>query len=111
MVAAVSPYIDSGISKTVNIAEDYPYADFERLYFRAWKAQLKGLATYRPNPVLGSVLSAALPATRATAQTASEVDAAKLKKGALCRECGNYAVIRKDGCDFCSECGWAGVCE
>jgi hypothetical protein len=29
-------------------------------------------------------------------------------KGARCRECGNYTVIRKDGCDFCSACGWTG---
>jgi hypothetical protein len=41
----------------VNVSEDYPYADFEGLYFNAWKSQLKGLATYRPNSVLGSVLS------------------------------------------------------
>jgi ribonucleoside-diphosphate reductase alpha chain len=57
MVAAVAPYIDTSISKTVNVPEDYPYADFEGLYFNAWKSQLKGLATYRPNSVLGSVLS------------------------------------------------------
>jgi ribonucleoside-diphosphate reductase alpha chain len=57
MVAAVAPYIDSSISKTVNVPEDYPYVDFENLYFAAWKAGLKGLATYRPNAVLGSVLS------------------------------------------------------
>ncbi|MBL0122081.1 MAG: ribonucleoside-diphosphate reductase, adenosylcobalamin-dependent [Betaproteobacteria bacterium] len=57
MVAAVAPYIDTSISKTVNVPEDYPYADFESLYFNAWKSQLKGLATYRPNSVLGSVLS------------------------------------------------------
>ena len=25
--------------------------------------------------------------------------------GARCRECGNYTVIRKDGCDFCTACG------
>jgi ribonucleoside-diphosphate reductase alpha chain len=31
-------------------------------------------------------------------------------KGARCKECGNYTVIRKDGCDFCSACGWVGVC-
>jgi ribonucleoside-diphosphate reductase alpha chain len=31
-------------------------------------------------------------------------------KGVRCGECGNYAVIRKDGCDFCSACGWVGVC-
>ncbi len=57
MVAAVAPYVDTAISKTVNVPEDYPYPDFENLYFDAWKSQLKGLATYRPNSVLGSVLS------------------------------------------------------
>jgi ribonucleoside-diphosphate reductase alpha chain len=56
-VAAVMPYVDSSISKTVNVPADYPYTDFEDLYLAAWKAGLKGLATYRPNAVLGSVLS------------------------------------------------------
>jgi ribonucleoside-diphosphate reductase alpha chain len=57
MVAAVAPYIDTSISKTVNVPADYPYADFQDLYTQAWKSGLKGLATYRPNSVLGSVLS------------------------------------------------------
>lgn len=57
MVAVVAPYVDTSISKTVNVPEDYPYAEFEDLYLTAWKAGLKGLATYRPNSVLGSVLS------------------------------------------------------
>ncbi|OYU99647.1 MAG: ribonucleoside reductase, partial [Burkholderiales bacterium PBB5] len=57
MVAAVAPYIDTSISKTVNVPEDYPYADFQGLYLQAWQQGLKGLATYRPNSVLGSVLS------------------------------------------------------
>ena len=59
MVAAVAPYIDTSISKTVNVPEDYPYSEFQDLYLRAWKSGLKGLATYRPNKVLGSVLSVA----------------------------------------------------
>ena len=62
MVAAVAPYIDSSISKTVNIPETYPYDDFQDLYFTAWKSGLKGLATYRPNTVLGSVLALDKPA-------------------------------------------------
>jgi ribonucleoside-diphosphate reductase alpha chain len=57
MVAAVAPYIDTSISKTVNVPADYPYADFEQLYQQAWSLGLKGLATYRPNAVIGSVLS------------------------------------------------------
>ena len=57
MVAAVAPYVDTSISKTVNVPADYPYEDFQDLYMQAWKSGLKGLATYRPNSVLGSVLS------------------------------------------------------
>jgi ribonucleoside-diphosphate reductase alpha chain len=57
MVAAVAPTIDTSISKTVNVPADYPYADFQDLYLQAWRSGLKGLATYRPNAVLGSVLS------------------------------------------------------
>jgi len=36
--------------------------------------------------------------------------AAPKMKGAKCPERGNYAAIKKDGCDFCSACGWVGVC-
>jgi ribonucleoside-diphosphate reductase alpha chain len=56
MLEAVQPYIDTSISKTVNVPADYPYEDFRGLYLEAWRAGLKGLATYRPNTVLGSVL-------------------------------------------------------
>lgn len=59
MVAAVAPMIDTAISKTVNVPADYPYADFQDLYLQAWQSGLKGLATYRPNAILGSVLSVA----------------------------------------------------
>ena len=56
MMKSVQPFIDTAISKTVNVPADYPYADFKDLYLQAWRAQLKGLATYRPNSILGSVL-------------------------------------------------------
>ena len=64
MVAAVAPYIDTSISKTVNVPEDYPYDDFQDLYLFAWKSGLKGLATYRPNSVLGAVLTVDKPADK-----------------------------------------------
>jgi ribonucleoside-diphosphate reductase alpha chain len=57
MMAAVQPFVDTSISKTVNVPADYPFDAFETLYFDAWKSGLKGLATYRPNETLGSVLS------------------------------------------------------
>lgn len=57
MLVEVQPFIDSSISKTVNVPEIYPYEGFRDLYLKAWRAGLKGLATYRPNAVTGSVLS------------------------------------------------------
>jgi ribonucleoside-diphosphate reductase alpha chain len=57
MQAAIQPFVCQAISKTVNVLEDYPFAAFETLYLDAWKAGLKGITTYRPNAVLGSVLS------------------------------------------------------
>lgn len=63
MMAAVQPYIDTAISKTVNVPADYPFDDFKKLYFQAWEAHLKGLATYRPNLVLGSVLEEVSPSS------------------------------------------------
>ena len=56
MMESVQPFVDTAISKTVNIPADYPYDDFKGLYLHAWRARLKGLATYRPNSILGSVL-------------------------------------------------------
>lgn len=56
MMQVVQPFIDTAISKTVNVPADYPYEDFKDLYLQAWRAGLKGLATYRPNAILGAVL-------------------------------------------------------
>ena len=72
MVAAVVPYIDAAISKTVNVAEDYPYEDFKNLYMEAWKKGLKGITTYRPNNVRTAILS--VPADEKKDEAAQKSD-------------------------------------
>ena len=72
MMEAVQPFIDTAISKTVNVPADYPYNDFKGLYQQAWRARLKGLATYRPNAILGSVLE--VHATPEVAQPVAGID-------------------------------------
>jgi ribonucleoside-diphosphate reductase alpha chain len=74
MVQAVQKFVDTSISKTVNVPPDYPYMDFKDLYFDAWKAGLKGLATYRPNAVTGSVLQVEAPARPADAGAPHDED-------------------------------------
>jgi ribonucleoside-diphosphate reductase alpha chain len=68
MVAAVQPYVDSAISKTVNIPVDYPFADFRDLYGVAWSLGVKSLATFRPNAITGALLSTDAAATVAADQ-------------------------------------------
>ncbi|MFZ3219527.1 MAG: adenosylcobalamin-dependent ribonucleoside-diphosphate reductase [Rhodoferax sp.] len=73
MMEAVQPFVDTAISKTVNVPADYAYEDFKGLYQQAWRARLKGLATYRPNAILGSVLSVDTPVAAAPASVAAPV--------------------------------------
>ena len=58
MQAALQPFVDNAISKTINVPEDYPFEDFRSLYELAFEMGLKGCTTFRPNPVTGAVLTA-----------------------------------------------------
>ena len=57
MQAAAQAQIDSSISKTVNCPEDIAFDDFAEIYRDGWRLGCKGLTTYRPNAITGSVLS------------------------------------------------------
>ena len=58
MQAAAQGLIDSSISKTVNCPEDIGFEAFADIYVEGYHLGCKGLTTYRPNAVTGSVLSA-----------------------------------------------------
>ncbi len=64
MQAAAQTLIDSSISKTVNCPEDIAFEDFADIYLEGYRLGCKGMTTYRPNAVTGSVLSVA-PAEKA----------------------------------------------
>lgn len=78
MMQSVQPFVDTSISKTVNIPADYPFDDFKNLYTAAWNAHLKGLATYRPNSVLGAVLETATAKPECDAQGTGPAVVAKV---------------------------------
>lgn len=56
MQAAVQKYIDSSISKTINVPESIDFEDFKDIYMQAYDLGCKGCTTYRPNDVTGAVL-------------------------------------------------------
>lgn len=44
---AVQPYVDSAVSKTINVADEVTFEEFKEVYMKAWKGKLKGCTTYR----------------------------------------------------------------
>ena len=48
--AAVQKWVDSSISKTINVPADFPYDDFKEIYMYAYEKGLKGCTTFRFNP-------------------------------------------------------------
>lgn len=56
MQAAIQPWVDNAVSKTINIPVDLPFAEFSELYRRAWQLGLKGCTSFRPNPITGAVI-------------------------------------------------------
>jgi len=58
MQAAAQRWVDSSISKTINVPEDINFDDFKQVYMDAYEMGCKGCTTYRPNDVTGSVLTA-----------------------------------------------------
>lgn len=56
MQATVQKYIDSSVSKTINLPADISLADFENVYLQAYDLGCKGCTTYRPNAITGAVL-------------------------------------------------------
>lgn len=49
-------WVDSAISKTINLPNDYKYEDFKDVYKKAWAKGVKGFTTYRAG-TMTSVLS------------------------------------------------------
>lgn len=46
VLATAQKYVDSAVSKTVNMSSSMPWHDFKDLYIKAWKLGCKGLSTF-----------------------------------------------------------------
>ena len=89
MAAAVQPFVDSSISKTVNVPEMIDFQSFTSVYEGAYALGLKGCTTFRPNDITGSILKSPTQAKE------------------LCPSCGSDNLVAKEGCKSCTNCGFA----
>jgi len=65
MQAALQPFVDNSISKTINVPSACSFTEFREIYTLAYEMGLKGCTTFRPNPVTGAVLTSAAEASEA----------------------------------------------
>jgi ribonucleoside-diphosphate reductase alpha chain len=59
MQAAIQPYVDNAISKTINVPQAFGFESFSSIYEDAYRLGLKGCTTFRPNRIRGNVLGEA----------------------------------------------------
>lgn len=56
MQAALQRYVDSAISKTINVPTEMPFESFRDIYMQAYDMGLKGCTTFRPSEHIAGVL-------------------------------------------------------
>lgn len=57
VLITASRHIDSAVSKTCNVPNDYPWEDFQNFYFHAWRGGCKGCTTHRAGSLRGAILT------------------------------------------------------
>ena len=86
--AIAQRYVDSGVSKTINLPNTATKETIANAFIAAWKQKCKGITVYRNGSRQVEVLS---------------------PKEVGCPQCGQK-MIKESGCQHCSECDYT-VCE
>ena len=64
MQIAVQPFIDSAVSKTINVGSNVTFDEFKDVYMNAWKGNLKGVTTFRLDGKRYGILNKVEPANK-----------------------------------------------
>tara|TARA_R110000868_G_scaffold163614_9_gene395884 strand:- start:112 stop:1164 length:1053 start_codon:yes stop_codon:yes gene_type:complete len=93
MVAACTPYVSGGISKTINLPNSATIEDVSELYLEAHRSGVKSISLYRDGCKLSQPLSA--------------------KSGMYqkCPKCGVKALVPAGTCHKCENCGESTSCS
>jgi len=106
MQAAFQQYCDSGISKTINFANDATIEDVYTTYMLAWKTKCKGITVYRAGSRDKEVLVTAHKSEETTATTTEEqLNFFQEIEDAEC--CAEPNIVMESGCKTCKVCGWS----
>ncbi len=106
--AAIQYYIDSAISKTVNLPSYYTVEDVQEVYEQMYATGCKGGTVYRDQSRADQVLytkTATTTVQGTTMTTAVTMSIVNTKD--CCPECQSENFVRQDGCVDCADCGYS----
>ena len=83
MQVAIQPYIDSAVSKTINVGDNVTFEEFKDVYLQGWRGKLKGVTTFRLAGKRYGILNKSEPATKEDEGAACFIDPTTGQK-----ECG-----------------------
>ena len=71
VLSVAQQFVDSAVSKTCNVGDDFSYDEFKKLYEDAWRLGCKGITTFRSAGRRFGILNATEPAPQKTEDTGS----------------------------------------
>lgn len=111
--AVIQKYIDSSISSTVNVPENFTVEQIEDLYMYSWEKGLKGITLFRNNCKRIGILTSNKKDNRL-----DKIDELKEQLDQLaldeltenpnnCPICGSENMMHSNGCQTCADCGYS----
>lgn len=99
--AAFQIYVDSSISKTINMPNNAKVSDILKAFVYAWKKGCKGITVYRDNSRQIQVLN-----HNETVEITDDTSVPQHDED-ICTNCQNDTIIHVEGCSICTNCGYS----